>query len=317
MAKPAQPEPEKLSRGDAHGAGLSEVRSPAVNAQLTAGPRARVEVGDWLALAATLEAQSVDFVYADIPFGTGRVHRTPAGANRVASRVASREGGGAGGADAASFDDRFAGPAELAAWLRARLVVTLPAVRDSGLVAIHCDWRACAHVRLLLDELLGPAAFVNHLIWSYGLGGSSPRGFARKHDDILLFARRAGAHWFEAPRVPATSARLRGQSKKMTDVLAIPAINNMAAERTGYPTQKPLALLEVLVGACCPPGGVVLDPCCGSGTSLVAAARLGRDAVGFDVSKRAAQIARERLWAARTADRGLLNVGPMARPGTR
>jgi len=85
--------------------------------------------------------------------------------------------------------------------------------------------------------------------------------------------------------------------KKATDVLDIPSINNMAAERVGYPTQKPLALLEVMVGACCPPGGTVLDPCFGSGTTLVAAAKLGRKWIGCDVNPEAVEIAAGRLAA--------------------
>jgi site-specific DNA-methyltransferase (adenine-specific) len=90
---------------------------------------------------------------------------------------------------------------------------------------------------------------------------------------------------------------MKGRTKKATDVLAIPTINNMSRERTGYPTQKPLALLDVLVRACCPPGGLVLDPCCGSGTSLIAAARSGRRAIGCDTSAEAVAIAGDRLCA--------------------
>ncbi len=180
-------------------------------------------------------------------------------------------------------------------WMRARLVATLPALAPAANVLLHCDWRACHHLRVLLDEVLGPAGFVNHLIWSYGLGGSSPRRFPRKHDDILFYSLDPAGCWFDAPRIPARSRRLAGRTKKMTDVLEIPSINNMARERTGYPTQKPLALLEVLVGACCPPGGMVLDPCCGSGTTLVAAARLGRRATGFDASAEAVKVTRSRL----------------------
>ena len=80
-----------------------------------------------------------------------------------------------------------------------------------------------------------------------------------------------------------------------TDVLSIPAINNMAKERTGYPTQKPVALLDVLVRACCPPDGLVVDPCCGSGTTLVAAIAAGRGARGADLSPDAVRLARRRL----------------------
>ncbi|MEX2081239.1 MAG: site-specific DNA-methyltransferase, partial [Dehalococcoidia bacterium] len=160
---------------------------------------------------------------------------------------------------------------------------------------IHVDWRTSHRVRVLLDDLLGADRFVNHLVWSYGLGGSSARRFARKHDDILFYCRDPERYWFDPPRVPATSNRMRGLSKKATDVLDVPAINNMAAERTGYPTQKPLALLDLLVRACCPPGGVVLDPCCGSGTTLVAAGAAGRTPIGCDSNPGAVALALARL----------------------
>jgi len=195
------------------------------------------------------------------------------------------------------YPDSWASVTDWVAWLRERLEATLPAIKPTGSVLLHVDWRTAHHARLLLDRLLGPDRFVNHLVWSYGLGGSSPRRFARKHDDILFYCLDPERYFFDPPRVPATSRRMAGETKKATDVLDIPAINNMAAERTGYPTQKPLALLEVLVGACCPPGGVVLDPCCGSGTTLVAAARLGRRAKGCDINPDAVRITRERLGA--------------------
>lgn len=125
--------------------------------------------------------------------------------------------------------------------------------------------------------------------------GSSPRRFARKHDDILFYALDPDRYFFEPPMVPATSNRMKGELKKATDVLDIPSLNNMAAERTGYPTQKPRALLDLLVGACCPEGGAVLDPCCGSGTTLEAAASAGRRPVGCDANPDAVAIARSRL----------------------
>jgi DNA modification methylase len=238
---------------------------------------------DWLQAAEHIAPASVDFLYADPPFNTGSAKRTPPGAGRL--------GRGA----VASYSDSFGSAAGFIAWLRPRVVAVVPLLKPSALVALHVDWRTSHHVRLLLDEVLGEDRFVNHLVWSYGLGGSSPRRFARKHDDILLYCLDPALYWFEAPTVPATSVRLRGKMKKSTDVLDIPSINNMAAERTGYPTQKPLALLEMLVRACCPPGGLVLDPCCGSGTTLVAAARCGRRGVGLDISEAAIRVARQRL----------------------
>jgi len=243
-----------------------------------------VHQGDWLDLAPRLARASIDLLFADPPFNTGSVKRTPPRAGAVKGRDAR-----------AAYGDTLGTPRQFASWLRERLAATLPALKPSASVLFHVDWRTCHHVRLMLDDLLGEDRFVNHLVWSYGLGGSSPRRFARKHDDILFYCLDPARYFFAPPRVTATSNRLKGGTKKATDVLDIPSLNNMASERTGYPTQKPLALMEMLIGACCPPRGAVLDPTCGSGTTLVAATRLGRTATGFDKSGAAVALARERL----------------------
>jgi DNA modification methylase len=241
----------------------------------TSAVDAIVREGDWLALTSELEAGSVDLLYADPPFNTGAVHADEAGA----------------------FEDRFDSTDAYIAWLRERLAATLPAMKQTGNVLIHVDWRTSHRVRVLLDEVMGEASFVNHIIWSYGLGGSSPRRFARKHDDILYYAIDPQRSYFDPPMVPATSNRMKGKLKKATDVLAIPSINNMASERVGWPTQKPLALMELLVRACSPIGGTVLDPTCGSGTTLVASKRLGRKSIGFDTSAEAIALTNQRLEA--------------------
>ncbi len=246
------------------------------------------ERADWLTLSKTLQSRSVDMLYVDPPFNTGKPQRTPVRAQAAKQRRGTT-------ARHTAYADAWPTMLDYTAWLRERLLATLPAIKPSGNILIHCDWRASHHIRLLLDDLLGPDRFVNHLIWSYGLGGSSPRCFARKHDDILFYCINPRQYYFVAPRVPATSRRLAGKTKKATDILDIPSLNNMSRERTGYPTQKPLALLELLVGACCPPAGCVLDPCCGSGTTLVAATRLGRSCIGCDINPAAVAVARKRL----------------------
>jgi DNA modification methylase len=247
-----------------------------------------VQQGDWFERALLLPAGSIDLLYTDPPFNTGDTQRTPPGAKAVKGRSAR-----------AAFADRVGTPAQFASWLGECMKATLPALKPTACLLVHTDWRTTHHVRLMLDGLLGEDRFVNHLIWSYGLGGSSPRRFARKHDDVLFYCLDPEKYYFDPPRIPATSRRLRGKTKKATDVLDIPSINNMATERTGYPTQKPLELLELLVAACCPPGGTVLDPTCGSGTTLVAAERLGRGAIGFDRSRAAVALARKRLKSGR------------------
>ncbi|MBL0871084.1 MAG: site-specific DNA-methyltransferase [Phycisphaerales bacterium] len=247
--------------------------------------------GDWLEVVrggfdGVVGPASVDMVYADVPFNTGVVKKSPPGGKKV-GRVVD-----------AAYGDALGSTGEFVAWLRERLEATKPLLKRSANVLIHCDWRTSHRVRVMLDEVFGEDRFVNHLIWSYGLGGSSPRRFARKHDDVLVYCVEPGEAYFEPPRVRATSNRLKGRTKKATDVLEIPSLNNMAKERTGYPTQKPLELLEMLVVACSPAGGVVVDPCCGSGTTLVAAVKHGRLAVGCDVSEKAVRLSRERALAA-------------------
>ncbi len=236
---------------------------------------------DNLSLLRRLGADEIDLIYIDPPFNTGKEQR---GTSRSEDQ----------GREPSRYADSWPTMSDYLSFMRPRLMEMIRILKPSGSMLLHCDWRTSHHLRLLLDDIFGAERFVNHLIWSYGLGGSSPRRFARKHDDILFYGK-SEAYYFEPPRIPATSARMRGQTKKATDVLDIPSINNMAAERTGYPTQKPLALLEVLIEACCPADGVVGDFFCGSGTALVAARRLERHWVGCDTSEQAVRISRQRL----------------------
>lgn len=216
----------------------------------------------------------VDLAYLDPPFNTGQTFEAAGG----------------------RYEDSWPGVEAYLAFMRPRVEQIRRVLKPTGSILLHCDWRMCHHFRLMLDELFGESCFVNHLIWRYGLGGSSPRRFARKHDDILFYGK-SQAYFFEPPQVPATSRRMQGRMKKATDVLDVPTINNMAHERVGYPTQKPLALLELLVRACCPENGLVIDPFCGSGTTLVAAKRTGggRRFIGVDRSPDAARLAKSRL----------------------
>jgi hypothetical protein len=230
------------------------------------------------ALAPSLRGR-VALCYLDPPFGTGR--------------------------DFGAFDDRWeGGRAGLLAFLRPRLELLHGLLAEDGSILVHLDHRVAHQVAVQLDEIFGPGdrdpgggpGFRNEIVWSYGLGGSSPRYYPRKHDTILWYTR--GEAWtFDPPRIPARSARMRGELKKQPDVWDVPSINNQAKERTGYPTQKPLALLEPLVRAHSRPGELVLDPFCGSGTTLVAAVRAGRRAVGVDRSEHALAVAAARLRA--------------------
>jgi site-specific DNA-methyltransferase (adenine-specific) len=236
--------------------------------------------GDCLDVLPQLPAGCADLIYIDPPFGSGRVHES--------SRDAL--------AGSRSFDDRFASTSGYIQWMRPRLAELQRLLADSGTLFYHCDWHSGHYVKLLLDEFFGEEAFLNEIIWRYGLGGSSRRYLPRKHDTIFWYAKNPAAPYvFNPPLVPAQSRRLAGRMKKMDDVWEIPALNNMAKERLGYPTQKPLELLSRIVEMASLPGQLVLDSFCGSGTTLEAAARAGRSFIGIDSSPEAIALARLRL----------------------
>jgi len=236
----------------------------------------QIHTGDNLEFMKKLDRESIDLIYLDPPFNTGN-RKTGHGQNNTIS-----------------YKDAWPTIPDYISFMKPRLIESHRLLKPQGSILLHCDWRTSHHLRLLLDEIFSPNRFVNHLIWTYGLGGSSNRRFARKHDDIFFYSK-TDEYYFNPPMVPATSNKMSGQQKKATDILNIPALNNMAHERTGYPTQKPLALLELLIEACCPTKGLVADFFCGSGTTPVAAHNLKRKYIACDQSQKAITITKNRL----------------------
>jgi site-specific DNA-methyltransferase (adenine-specific) len=196
------------------------------------------------------------------------------------------------------------------------------ALAPNGSLFFHGDWRAGHYVKVLLDELFqvdarGGGVFVNEIIWRYGLGAArARRNLLTKHDVIFWYAASPD-YVFNLIRQAPTAAMLNkyrhvdadGQrfmrsygkvytmkgGKPLDDVWEIPAIAPTSRERTGYPTQKPLALLERIIALASAPDDLVIDPFCGSGTTLLAAQRLGRRWLGIDASAGAVEVARGRL----------------------
>jgi len=265
--------------------------------------------GDAVELLTCVPPDSVDLIYLDPPFGTG------------ARRLARQRHTGV----KAHFQDSWTGVPDYIAWLRSILAPAALTLKETGALFLHCDWRVSHHIRVLLDELLGAANFRNEIIWHYRRWTAASASLQRLHQTIYYYAR-SPAH---APAVPLTpyspatnldqiwQARTKsaeavsvyardGESPRnngakrgvpLGDVWELPALNPKARERVGYPTQKPLALLERIVELASKADGLLLDPCCGSGTALVAAKLLGRRALGFDVSPRAIELTRQRLAA--------------------
>jgi len=244
--------------------------------------RVALHVGDAVTVLGAL-TERPDLVYADPPFATGRRFDLSVDVELDGERTRIQR---------AAFDDRLADLDAFTAFIDGFVVAAREAVADDGSLLLHLDHRFAHRAAVCCDERFGPGdrvpgrtgpGFRNELIWTYGLGGSSRRYWPRKHDTILWYTR--SAEWFfEPPMVPATSQRLRGRMKKRPDVLDVPTLNNMSRERVGWPTQKPVELLELLVGAHTRADALVCDPFCGSGTTAVAAAGLGRRVIASDVS---------------------------------
>ncbi|MFQ5412227.1 MAG: DNA-methyltransferase [Phycisphaerae bacterium] len=255
-----------------------------------------LHLGDNLPLMADMPDGSCDLIYIDPPFFTRR------------KRTAVRS-------DAAYDDSWRGGRDEYLDFIRRRLQQCQRLLPRHGTLYVHLDFRVAHHVRILLDDLFGERNFLNEIIWHYRTGGLSKQWFGRKHDTILVYAKSLGDHRFNLQREGAyrtdglnhdaagrpykntKNGRLyfNPEGPALSDVWDIPFLSTVSRERTDWPTQKPLALLERIIRASSDPGDTVADFFCGSGTTLIAARRLARESLGCDIAPQAIAITRERL----------------------
>jgi DNA modification methylase len=191
-----------------------------------------------------------------------------------------------------------------------RLIELRRVLKPTGSIYLHCDAKASAHLRLLMDAIFGPKNFVNEIVWYYKTGGMSKRWFGRKHDVILFYAKGPN-YKFTQHKEKSYIAHRYGFSNitveedeggyftmvGMRDVWGIPALRGNQPEALGYPTQKPVAILERIIEASTEPGDVVLDPFCGCGTAVAASEKLGRRWIGIDIAYLAVSLIKSRLTA--------------------
>ncbi len=254
---------------------------------------------------------AIDLIYTDPPFGTGTT-RTMRRTRMEASSSGSRIGFAGRRYDESevsrlSYDDSMPFDQYLE-FLFDRLIEMHRVLADSGSLYLHLDHRAVHHARLMLDDIFGPDRFLNEIIWAYDYGGRHRDRWPRKHDTILWYAK--SDRWvfnrdaidripYMAPGLVTPDKASRG--KLPTDVWWMTIVPTNSAERTGYPTQKPLGLAERIVTASSNPGDLVADFFSGSGTTGVAAKRHGRRYLLVDVRRDAVEIAQQRLAATETA----------------
>lgn len=292
-------------------------------------PRGWLIQGDNLAVMHTLAAhfpQGLPLIYTDPPFFTNKRYRVRVGRGEDSRRPDTWQ-------LAEGYADRWPDLDAYLAFLWPRLQAMYRLLAPNGTLYVHLDWHAAPYVRVLLDELFGPKRLLNEIVWVYH--GPSPirRAFNRKHDTILAYTK-GDAYFFDADAVrvpyhPNTVETFQASPKagfgKVPDLKRgkvpedwwyFPVVARLHKERTGYPTQKPEALVERVVRASSAEGAWVGDVFLGSGTTAVVAARLGRRFVGVDASWRAIHIAAQRLVLAGAPPFVVWRVGEVPLPAS-
>jgi site-specific DNA-methyltransferase (adenine-specific) len=284
--------------------------------------RGEIHLADNLDVLRATASDSVDLVYLDPPFNTGkRQSRTRLRTRRVEAGTGDRTGFGGRRyrsipLGTLSFADLFD---DYLAFLEPRLVEVHRVLARHGTLYVHLDCREVHYVKVLLDAIFGREGFLNEVIWSYDFGGRTRRRWAPKHDDILVYVKDRERYHFDASsvdRIPYLAPGLVGPAKAArgklpTDSWWSTIVPTSGAERTGYPTQKPLRVARRIVTASSRPGDLVLDAFAGSGTTGAACLELGRRFVLVDDNPEALRVMARRFARVEGIDwRGFTPSGP-------
>jgi site-specific DNA-methyltransferase (adenine-specific) len=199
------------------------------------------------------------------------------------------------------------------AFLEPRLHEAHRVLKPTGSFFLHLDYREAHYSKVLLDGIFGRASFINEIIWAYDYGARATKRWSPKHDNILWYAKDPEHYTFrldEVDRIPYMAPGLVGaekaaRGKTPTDTWWHTIVPTNGKERTGYPTQKPLGILERIVRVHSNPGDRLLDFFAGSGTLGEAAARNGRDCVLVDSNPEAIEVMLKRLAFARPETNGM------------
>jgi len=249
---------------------------------------------DNLELLRELPSESIDLIYCDILYNTGKKFN--------------------------DFDDSLGTPQEAMDWYEPRLIEMKRVLRATGSIYLHCDFRLVHYLKVKMDEIFGLKNFQNEIIWCYNTQGYARKKYSSKHDNILFYSK-SSKFTFNLEDIreenPSSSSIKRFQKeidrngyyidykskKKVYKLKGSPPLSwfNLSVlpsghnENTGYNTQKPKKLLERIIKASSNKGDVVADFFLGSGTTIEVAKELGRDYIGCDINPRAIEITQERL----------------------
>jgi len=272
-----------------------------------------------------MKDNSIDMIYLDPPFCTQNEQR-------LSSWKIKKE---------YSFDDKWSNMDEYLSYMSVRLKECNRILKNTGSIFVHCDRNASHYLKVTLDKIFGINNFQSEIIWSYKRWSNSKKGLLNNHQVILFYSKTKNfkfnaiyTDYSETTNIDQIlQERVRdktgkavykydengsiviGKSKRgvpLSDVWEIPFLNPRAKERVGYPTQKPIILLEQMIKLVTDVGDIVLDPFAGSGTTLIAAKILERKFIGIDISYDAVQLANERLNALVKTESVLLKKGKAA-----
>lgn len=277
---------------------------------------------DSLNVMKRLDDNQIDMVYLDPPFFTQDIQK-------LMSRESEEE---------YSFSDKWNCMDDYLEYMKIRLYECKRVLKDTGSIFVHCDRNACHYLKVLLDQLFGINNFQSEIIWCYKRWSNSKKGLLNNHQIILFYSKSSHfkfnkiyTEYSETTNVDQIlQERVRdkkgksvykcdengevvfGKSKKgvpLSDVWEIPYLNPKAKERVGYPTQKPILLLEQIIKLVTDENDFVLDPFMGSGTTLVAAKMLNRRYIGIDISRKAVKLAEMRMKSLVRTESNLLKKG--------
>jgi site-specific DNA-methyltransferase (adenine-specific) len=264
----------------------------------------QLHFGDNLGILRKLPSESVQLIYIDPPFNTGRTQtrgtttttRTDAG-NRVGFKGKRydvvRE-------TVLSYDDEFE---DFWSFLEPRLEEAWRLLNETGTLYLHLDYREAHYAKVLLDALFGRECFLNEIIWAYDYGGKSKNKWPSKHDTILVYVKNPAKYFFNSSEVDREPYMAPGlvtpekveKGKLPTDVWWHTIVSPTGKEKTGYPTQKPKGILRRVIQASSEPGDLVLDFFAGSGTTGAVAAELGRKFILIDQNPESIGVISKRL----------------------
>ena len=264
----------------------------------------RIYYGDNLPILKSMPSESVDLIYIDPPFNTGktqsrtqmRTERDDQG-DRVGfqgKRYQTIKVGSKGYVDL--FDDYLA-------FLEPRLAEAYRIMKPTGSLYFHIDYREVHYCKILLDAIFGRSSFLNEIIWAYDYGARSKSKWPPKHDNILWYVKDPGRYTFNldaVDRIPYMAPGLVGavkaeRGKTPTDTWWHTIVPTNGKEKTGYPTQKPLGIIRRIIAASSNQGDIVMDFFAGSGTTGAVCLELDRQFVLIDENLQAIEVMRKRF----------------------